>query len=275
VTTDTASITGNYSQYAMGVQLTDGEMDRLVRYMNAGSTANAQNYSTGKTTVFGFYNSRKQKVTDIRCTNWATSAPIGELPRWARTIDRRITKNAEAGGLLAQGVPEILAAGGLHAALAQAATPEARADVVRRLVAVPGMSKWNKSAVRRMAKAFKKELADFPSRPADLVLRQSLAQTLGLNRSQDPAKWSFDLLVSKRVPVVAVLNGTRDAGLAQKLLNWEIMGSVDAAGTVVANSYQDYSNPNAKNLGVVPPEKRLPTPRRPRPQQPAQPAGTP
>jgi hypothetical protein len=264
VTTDTAGTTAHYTQYAMGVQLTDGEMDRLTRYMNTATTAsNGQSHDAGKNTVFGFYNSRKQKVTDIRCTNWATAAPIGELPRWARTLEGRVGKLVAAGTLAS--VPEVGAAGGIHAALAAAPTAEARAELVKRVLAVQGMSKWNKSAVRRMAKAFKKELSDFPNRPADLVLRQSFAQTLGLGRSQDPAKWSYDLLMSKRVPVVAVLNGTRDANLPQKTLAWEIMGDIAPNGEVVPNSHCDVMNLGVKNLGVVPPE------RRPRPVTPVQP----
>ncbi len=248
VTTDTASITGNYTQYAMGVQLTDGEMDRLVRYMNTATTANST--SAGKTSVFGFFNSRKQKVTDIRCTNWATAAPIGDLPRWATTLEGRVNKLVASGAMAA--VPELATAGGLHAALAAAPTAEARAELVKRVLAAQGMTKWNKSAVHRMAKAFKKELSEWPNRPADLVLRQSFAQQLGLGRSQDPAKWSYDLLMSKRVPVIAVLNGQRDANLPQKTLAWEIMGDISASGAVVPNSHYG----DKKNLGVVPPERR-------------------
>lgn len=263
VTTDTASITGNYTQYAMGVQLTDGEMDRLVRYMNTATTASGgQSYGAGKNTVFGFFNSRKQQVTDIRCTNWATSAPIGDLPRWARTLEGRVNKLVSTGAMAA--VPELAAAGGLHAALAAAPSVEARAELVKRVLAAQGMTPWNKSAVRRMAKAFKKELTAFPNRPADLVLRQSFAQQLGLGRSQDPAKWSYDLLMSKRAPVVAVLNGQRDANLPQKTLAWEIMGDISASGAVVPNGHYG----DKKNLGVVPPERRPQPPATPNPTTP-------
>jgi hypothetical protein len=285
VQNDAGGVTGNYTQYSAGVQLTDREMDRLARYMNAGNVAaGGQPYGSGKGTVFGFYNSKKQKITDIKCTNWVTSAPIGELPRWAATVDRRVTKMAEAGSLAA--VPEIAAAGGLHGALAAATTPEARTEIAKRLLTTPGLTKWNKSAIKRMVKSMNKLAADFPARPTDLLLRTSLAETLGMNRSQDPAKWSFDLLNSKRVPVIAVLNGQPDANLPQKSLNWEIMGNIDPSGAVVANTYHDYSNPRT-NQGVIPTERRIPTPKKVKPapaaaqpapatgEQPAAPAPTP
>jgi hypothetical protein len=239
--TSNATITGNYTQYSMGVQLTDREMDRFVRYLNAAR-------DSPKSRVFGYYNRNGNRTARLECTNWATSAPIGELPRWARTLDRRLLALADAGELGA--VPEVKTAGGLHAALAAAGTAEARQDLLGRLSRV-ALSKWNRSSVKRLAKAFQRETADFPRRPADLVLRASLAATLGLNRSKDPAKWSFDLLVNKRVPVVAVLNGRRDPGLAEKTFNWEIMGLVHPDGTVSQN--RDYSRyGRGGGLGVIP-----------------------
>ena len=68
-----------------------------VRYLNAGSKAGYKNsdgttntYTTSgtdnKKTVYGFYASKGKKITEIKCTNWVTSAPIGDLPRWARSL---------------------------------------------------------------------------------------------------------------------------------------------------------------------------------------------
>jgi len=262
VTTNEAKITGNFTQYAMGVHLTDKQTDRMVRYLNAGMKhgKSGDGYAgdsgnDGKLSVYGFYR-KGELVTgtnNVKCTNWATTAPIGSLPRWAKTIDKRLNKMAAANTLSA--IPEIKSAGGLHAALSAAADSGARRDIINRVLAVQNMSKWNRSAVKRMAKAFNKQTADFPNRPKDLVLRASLADTMGLSRSQDPAKWSYDLMMSKRVPVVAILNGQRDANIATKEINMEIMGKIDASGRVVNGNYY-----NGGNLGVIPAD-RQPQPR--------------
>jgi hypothetical protein len=247
--TDQGIINAYNNQIAMGVQLSDVEMDRFVRYTNAGMANNGWDATTNldkKLTVFGFYNRQKQKVTDMKCTNWATTAPIGDLPRWVSTLDKRLEAMSATGQLTT--VPEIAEAGGLHAALARAGSVEARAELVTRVLATP-MTRWNRQAVKRLAKSFNKILADFPNRPADLVLRTSLAQTLDLNRSQDPAKWSYDLLMSKRVPVVALLNSNHSDQNAQRTLNWEIMGQIAPDGKVIPGNY---SGANA-NGGVIPP----------------------
>ena len=142
-------------------------------------------------------------------------------------------------------------AGGLHAALAGAADAAARKVIVTKVLSHK-MSKWNRSAVKRMSKAFTKQLTDFPNRPTDLVLRKSMAETFGVSRSQDPAKWSYDLLMSKRVPVIAVMNKTADAGLKEKTLKWEIMGNIAPNGQVVAGSHYG----SVKDLGVIPADRR-------------------
>lgn len=266
--TNKAGLTGNQTQYAMGVHLTDGEMDRFVRYFNAGmkhgwTQGNSDSGNEGKNTVYGFYNSKGEKISGndkIKCTNWVTSAPIGKLPRWAKTIDKRMVKLATDGTL--KNAAEVKAAGGLHAALAGAANHTARQAIVTRVLGNK-MSKWNRSAVKRMAKAFVKQTTDFPNRPTDLVLRSSMAETFGVARSQDPAKWSYDLLMSKRVPVVAVLNKTADAGLKDKTFKWQIMGDIAPNGRVVPGSHYG----QLKDLGVIPADRQ---PVQPTPANPAQ-----
>ncbi len=256
VKTDNAGITGNMTQYAMGVHLTDGEMDRFVRYFNAGMKHGYSSGTTsgteGKTTVYGFYSSKGDKITGtdkIKCTNWVTTAPIGALPRWAKTIDKRLVKMANAGQL--NNASEIKAAGGLHAALAKATDHASRQALLGKVLS-HNMSKWNRSAVKRMGKAFVKQLTDFPNRPTDLVLRKSFAETFGASRSQDPAKWSYDLLMSKKVPVIAVLNKTADGGLKDKTFKWEIMGNIAPNGHVVPGSHYG----STKDLGVIPADRR-------------------
>ena len=262
VKSDPAGLTGNMTQYAMGVHLTDGEMDRFVRYFNAGMkhgydpAGYGDSGTDGKATVYGFYNSKGEKVggkDNIKCTNWVTSAPIGALPRWAKTIDKRLVKLTTEGKL--KNVSELNKAGGLHAALAGAKDAAARQDIVARVLGNK-MSKWNRSAVKRMGKAFTRQLTDFPNRPTDLVLRGSMAETFGVNRSQDPAKWSYDLLMSKRVPVIAVMNKTADPGLKGNTFKWEIMGNISPTGQVVPGSHYG----TIKDLGVIPARSQAPTP---------------
>jgi len=266
VKTDKAGITGNQTQYAMGAHLTDKEMDRFVRYFNAGMKHGWKDGSSpignsdGKATVYGFYTSKGEKMAGndkIKCTNWVTTAPIGSLPRWAKTVDKRLVAMAAQGKL--RNASEITAAGGLHAALAGAKDGAARNAIVTKVLSHK-MTKWNRSAVKRMAKAFVKQTADFPNRPTDLVLRKSFAETFGASRSQDPAKWSYDMLMSKRVPVIAVLNKNADAGLKDKTFKWEIMGNIAPNGHVVAGNHYG----STKDLGVIPENRR-----------PAQPAANP
>ena len=248
--TNDASITGNLTQFAFPVVLTDKEMSRFTSYMNAG----LQNHSHGDRPdhkVYGFY-AKGKKVTNIACTNWVTSASIGQLPRWARTIDGRLKRMAAAGQV---NVPQEVAQKGLHGALAAAGTPEARQALLTAVLGNGNLTKWNRGAVKRMGKLFTQQANAFTAKPGDLHLRSSLAETLGLGRSQDPAKWSYDLLMSKKVPVVAVMNGTRNANLASMELNMEIMGVVGQDGWVKKGSFTSYMSnvpANAGALGVVP-----------------------
>ncbi len=245
--TNAASITGNYTQYAMPVVLTDRQMDRFTRYLNKG-IEHHQHYQSNHS-VYGFY-ARGNKVTDIKCTNWATAAPIGKLPRWAQTLDKRLVKMGTNGQLA--NAPAAVAQKGLHAALAAAPDAAARGAIVTQVLS-HRMSKWNRSAVKRMAKQFNKVTADFANRPTDLVMREALAKTLGLGRSKDPAKWSYDLMMSKKSPVVAVLNSTKKTDFSNMTFDMEIMGKIGPSGRVEANSGSYYNGPaNSGSLGVVP-----------------------
>ena len=246
--TDAAKITGNLTQYAMPVVLTDKQMDRFTRYMNKG--LKHHKHFESNHSVYGFY-AKGNKITDIKCTNWVTSAPVGSLPRWARTLDSRLVKLGAAGQL--GKAPSAVRKQGLHAALAAAGSAKARKTIVDKVLKNP-MSKWNRSAVKRMARQFEKVTADFPRRPADLVMRDALAKTLGLGRSMDPAKWSYDLMMSKKVPVVAVLNGSRASDFNTMTFNMEIMGVVGQSGKVEPNS--SYSSSASGNYGVVPADRQ-------------------
>jgi hypothetical protein len=246
--TNDATITNNMTQYALPVVLTDSQMKRFTSYMNAGLKHHRHGDKPDHS-VYGFF-SRGNKVTKIACTNWVTSASIGELPRWAKTIDKRLVKMAAAGQIT---VPQAVAKKGLHAALVGAGNADARQQIV---TAVLGntLTKWNKSAVKRMAKQFNKEATAFPNKPTDLLMRDALAKTLGLGRSQDPAKWSYDLLMSKKVPVVAILNGSAKAK-SDMTFNMEIMGTIGTNGWVkkTTSGYFGYNAPqNAGALGVIP-----------------------
>ena len=245
--TDAAKITGNFTQYAMPVVLTDKQMDRFVRYMNQGLKHHKHNDSNH--TVYGFY-AKGNKISDIKCTNWVTSAPVGQLPRWARTLDRRLVAMGAAGQL--GNASKAVRQQGLHAALAGAKNADARKAIVTSVLS-HNLSKWNRQAVKRMARQFNKVTSDFPNRPADLVLREALSKTLGLGRSMDPAKWSYDLLMSSKVPVVAVLNGNKNTDFSNITFNMEIMGQIGADGKVApnANHYGSSSN-GAGSLGVIP-----------------------
>ena len=247
--TNAASITGNYTQYAMPVVLSDKQMHRFTRYLNKG--IEHHRHFDSNHSVYGFY-ARGNKVTDIKCTNWATAAPVGQLPRWAKTLDKRLIKMGQAGQLA-----NAAAVGqkGLHAALAAAPTAEARKTIVTQVLS-HRMSKWNRSAVKRMAKQFNKVTTDFPNRPTDLVMREALSKTLGLGRSKDPAKWSYDLMMSKRSPVVAVLNSSRKSDFSNMTFDMEIMGKIGASGRVEKNTGSYYNGPpNSGALGVVPADR--------------------
>src|SRR5690606_22154002 len=100
---------------------------------------------------------------------------------------------------------------GLHAALASAATPAARQTVLAKALKAPGLSKWTKSSAKRLGKEFDLIAEKFPNRPIELVARQSLSEIMKVSRSQDPAKWMYDLVMSKTVPVVGVLATEKSA----------------------------------------------------------------
>lgn len=364
-----AEITGNYTQFVSPVVLTDSQMERFVRYINAGVVAEGS--GGGKNEVYGFFSGGK-KITEIKCTNWATSAPVGDLPRWVQSLDKRLKKDAAAGRIH---VPQTVAEKGLHAALAEAGTPEARRAVVDQVLANANLSTWTRKSVKNLGHAFKRELegnmpalesanqeldavsallagyqspgpgayslnskigtlknyvdqmkthinkqgdditahtrseirrlvtsipeeignartlldgvagdnaeaahtlsealakhaksigswyTGFSGRPHDLVLRKSLAEILGLNRAQDPAKWSYDLMMSNKAPVVAVFNRSQGSGYGYVAFgptmqfNMEIMGLVEANGHVIMSG-SGGSVPNAGALGVVPEYRR-------------------
>lgn len=353
-----AGVTSHNTQYSMPVVLTDGEMDRLVRYMKAGSGPESETRGE-KVRAFGFFAGRK-KISNIACTNWVSSAPIGRLKRWVRQLDKRLIALSASGEIR---VPELVAQKGLHAALASAADGRARAEIVDQVLQ-NRLPKYIRRSARKLLRRFKEELeGNLPSseelgalidpliatlptfddrslpypprsaaktaknslvalknvfaevegpkgkitdklnqavknldkietafkevsvqgskqlrqdaiklakklahyytgmdqRPADLVARTSFAETLGLKRSQDPAKWSYDLLLSKRVPVVAVFNPKE---LPANNVNYqafgpnlefvmEIMGTVGADGRVKHGSFSD-SHPNSGAVGELP-----------------------
>ncbi|MBW2736310.1 MAG: hypothetical protein JRH20_28310, partial [Deltaproteobacteria bacterium] len=62
-TFDRGAVRGNYTQVVMPIVLTDREMDRYVRYQNAGQQAGF----THRKRVYGFY-ARGKKIDDIACT---------------------------------------------------------------------------------------------------------------------------------------------------------------------------------------------------------------
>lgn len=234
----------NRMQYGLPVLLTDAEMDRFLRYMEAGTAQ----YRVGRETneVYGFFTSSGKVIkgsSNVRCTNWATSAPIGDLPRWVGELEERIHNSVAAQ------IPAIAQAGGLHAALAAAETQEDRQAVIDAVLAVDGLSSWTSGATQRLHEEFEKYVKEFPRRPRDLIMRESLAEIFELSRSQDPAKWTYDLLLSPKVPMMAV---SSPSPLTQRLedmtLQMEIMGDILPDGTIVKN--------RQGGLGVIPEDRR-------------------
>jgi hypothetical protein len=227
-------------QYMAPAQIDNAQMSRFTRYLNAGVEAG----QSGKKQVYGFKNSRGKMVYETACTNWATSAPIGDLKRWAKSADKNIIKAAKAGAL------GVEFKDGLHAALAKAPDAAARTALVAKAVKAPGLSKITKSSAKRLGKEFDVILKAFPKRPADLVARQSLSEIMGVSRSQDPAKWMYDLILSKSVPVVGVLATERHADFKNIEIDMQIMGVFNAKGNVVKGT--GYKK---DGLGVVPPDR--------------------
>jgi hypothetical protein len=227
-------------QYLAPAQIDNAQMARFTKYLNAGVEAG---YS-GRKQVYGFKNSRGEMVYETACTNWATSAPIGDLQRWAKSADKNIMKAAKAGEL------GVEFKDGLHSAMAKAPDAAARKALLSKALAAPSLSKNTRSAAKRLGKEFEVILKAFPKRPADLVARQSLSEIMGVSRSQDPAKWMYDLVLSKSVPVVGVLATEKHADFKNIEIDMQIMGVFNAKGDVVKST--GYKK---DGLGVVPPER--------------------
>ncbi|MBW2736024.1 MAG: hypothetical protein JRH20_26865, partial [Deltaproteobacteria bacterium] len=98
---------------------------------------------------------RGKKIDDIACTNWATSAPIGELPRWVRRI------NSKTQGM--QGVPAKVRNKGLYMALSEAKDGKARQRLVEKVLAAEGHTKWTYKAVKDLARRISRQLDDRPA----------------------------------------------------------------------------------------------------------------
>ena len=142
-----------------------------------------------------------------------SSEPIGALRRWIRTIDRRVAGAAREGRLPAG------FRGGLHAALARAPDPVARAALVAQVVALEELGARTRSLATRLGKEFDDAAARWPERPLDLVGRHTLAETVGVSRSATPDGLVFDLMMSKRAPVVGIFTPeARSASRRQELV---------------------------------------------------------
>jgi hypothetical protein len=227
-------------QYMAPAQIDNAQMSRFTKYLNAGVEAG----QSGKKQVYGFKNSRGKMVYETACTNWATSAPIGDVKRWVQAADKNIVKAAKSGAL------GVEFKDGLHAALAKAPDAAARKALVTKVVKAQGLSKHTRSSATRLGKEFDVILKAFPKRPADLVARQSLSEIMGVSRSQDPAKWMYDLILSKKVPVVGVLATERHADFKNIEIDMQIMGVFNAKGNVVNGT--GYKK---DGLGVVPADR--------------------
>lgn len=227
-------------QYMAPAQIDNAQMSRFTRYLNAGVEAG----QSGKKQVYGFKNSKGKMVYETACTNWATSAPIGDLKRWAKSADKNVVKAAKSGAL------GVEFKDGLHAALAKAPDAAARKVLVTKVVKAVGISKHTKSSAKRLGKEFDVTLKAFPKRPRDLVARQSLSEIMGVSRSQDPAKWMYDLILSKSVPVVGVLATEKHADFKNMEFDMQIMGVFNAKGNVVKGT--GYKK---DGLGVIPPDR--------------------
>ncbi len=224
-------------QYMAPAQLNRAQMSRFTKYLNAGVEAGQGK----KGEVYGFKNSRGEWVYQTACTNWATSAPIGDLKRWANTVDKNIVKAAKSGALGAE------YSKGLHSLLAKAKDPAARQVILAKALKAEGLSKWTKSSAKRLVKEFDIIAKNFPKRSLDLVARQTLSEIMGVSRSQDPAKWMYDLILSKNVPVVGVITPTSNPNFSKMEFDMQIMGTFTAKGNVVKGTGY-----NAKGLGVIP-----------------------
>jgi hypothetical protein len=227
-------------QYMAPAQVDNAQMDRFTKYLNAGVKAG----SSDKGKVYGFKNSRGKWIYETACTNWATSAPIGDLKRWAQIADTKIIQAVKSGALGGEFKD------GLHAALAKAADGPARQALLIKALKTPGLSKHTQASVSRLGNEFDVILKNFPLRPAELVARETLSEMMGVSRSQDPAKWMYDLMLSKSVPVVGVLATQKHADFKNIEIDMQIMGKFNAQGAVVkSDGYKK------DGLGIIPPER--------------------
>ncbi len=227
-----ASITR--TQYMAPVHLDKAQMARFTEYLNAGVKAG---YS-GRKSVYGFKNSKGKMIYETECTNWATSAPIGNLPTWVQKVDTSVMSSAASGKLGAE------FKNGLHAALAKAKTATARKTVLTKALKAQGMTTATKNAVKKLTKEFDTILKQFPNRPANLVARDSLSKLMGVSRSQDPAKWMYDLILSKNAPIIGVISQGKDANFKNMSFDLGIMGTFNAKG--------DLTKGSGRGLGVIP-----------------------
>ncbi|MCP4448638.1 MAG: hypothetical protein GY811_25370 [Myxococcales bacterium] len=227
-------------QYMAPAQINNAQMARFTKYLNAGVEAGQSN----KKQVYGFKNSRGKWIYETACTNWATSAPIGGLQRWAKRVDTQVIKAAKSGGL------GVEFKDGLHSALSKAADGPARQALLKKALKAPGMSNHTKASARRLVKEFDVILKNFPKRPPELVARKTLSEIMGVSRSQDPAKWMYDLMLSKNVPVVGVIATEAHADFKNMEFDLQIMGKFNAKGNVVkSDGYKK------DGLGIIPPER--------------------
>jgi hypothetical protein len=223
---DKASI--NRTQYLAPAVLDKAQMARFTKYLNAG-IANGDN----KGSVYGFKTSKGKVVYETACTNWATTAPIGNVHPWIAKLDTAIAADASLGPKFKDG---------LHAALATPKSAKGRATLVDTVLA-SGQSQKVKTAAKRLLEEFNTTLKQHPNRPADLVARQSLSKVMGVSRSQDPAKWMFDLILSRSTPVVGVISTAKNANFKAMEFDLGIMGTIKQDGVTVRG--------NGRGLGAV------------------------
>lgn len=232
------------TQMAFPAQLTDKEMDRFVRYLNAG-------VESGRQKVYGFKTRSGQLVCDTACTDWASSAPVGKLKRWIRTLDKNVKVAVKAGVL-----DKTTFGQGLHAAIVKTPAKADRKALITKVLNAKGISKWSKNSARLLGEEFTQVKRRWPRRPVDLVGRESLATTLGVSRSQDPAKFTYDLFMSTKVPVAGVFNPERSTSgwFRSQHFGFDNMGQIGPSGNVENTTTGAY----ARGLGVVPADRQAP-----------------
>ncbi len=236
---------GSFLQVALPLVLTDKQMDRFVDYMNTG-------VKHGKEKAFGFFTTRdgqevKIPASKIACTNWATAAPIGSLAGWIKDLDHQIKDLANSGQL--NDVPRTLGKKGLHGLLAAVSQGERglkshanikglrvrvrnlRNTIIQQVLAneqvISGQLREN---VQQLGRLFDKERRDFYKRSPDTVGRKPLAHLAEALRSQNPDKWGGDLMLSKLVPLVAVLAKPATEEIGSVMINLRYAGTVGNDG---------------------------------------------